>query len=133
STVFAVAPGYAPSSGTFDEKQDDPKQLTIKLGPEGRIAGTVVDEAGKGLAGAKVWAIPVTPGSSMSHSAIPADAVLTNADGAFQIGSLAAGNHSLQAQHPSKLLSAPQCVEVETGKTQQGLTIRMRSGLVLAG
>src|SRR4029077_6369309 len=66
--VMVVAPGHAPATDSFQlDEKDNPKQLTVKLGQEGRIAGKVVAEDGSGVAGARVWAVNVPANTSMGY------------------------------------------------------------------
>lgn len=82
----------------FDvDKPDGDEPIVLKLPAARRVTGKVQDAAGKPLANAEVWVVPMQPNSSLGYSYKPHNAVRTAADGSFEIVGLGPRNYSVQA------------------------------------
>lgn len=92
-------------------------------GPEGRLFGRVVDEAGQGIPGATLQLF-------VSGSAQPRASALTDSEGTFAFGATGAGRYDL---HVSHVAFGSRTVPVVMSDKDQALTIRMRAGVMAQG
>jgi protocatechuate 3,4-dioxygenase beta subunit len=118
----------------------DQANLVVTLEPRASIAGKVIDASGAAVPGVRVAAEPEVPGLPSRASRVVApqrDAVITGADGSFQIVGLDAGTlelivrddqGSLSPAHGDKLAE----VELTRGQALTGLvlTVEPRDGKI---
>lgn len=91
--VRAVADGYAPTSAFTTIGSSGAKgQITMTLHKGYPVTGKVVDEAGRGIAKAKV-----SSSDGMWDFASPDDGVTTDDKGVFAFSAIAPGSHTLSA------------------------------------
>jgi Carboxypeptidase regulatory-like domain len=93
--VVAAAAGYAPGNAfTTVGSAGATGALTITLHKGYAVAGRVIDDAGKPIAGARITASEGLGGEADRDGA---DAATTDAKGGFTIAALASGSHRLRA------------------------------------
>ena len=104
--ILARHPGLAP---TYSQALVAGGAVLLRLEPAQAISGTVVDEEGRPVDGARVEARATTwpaddefPATQRAHQA--RGAVRTDADGRFRLGGLGDGVHSLTATVPGSLV-----------------------------
>lgn len=103
----------------------------LVLLPGARVAGTVLDEAGKPVAGARV----VYSGASdwMQQADDRRDAVVSGSDGGFAFPAMPAGSFRFLASHDALAPGSSTLVTLD-GKTERtGVTITMAQGATIAG
>lgn len=115
--VQIAAEGYA-SSWSDEVNPDENTPVVVELTAGGGIRGTVVDENGKLVSGAKVTAISET-----------VEAV----DGVFELEHLAPGPVSLKAVHKDYTFSEVDDIKVEEGKITDGVEIVLKKGGTVQG
>ena len=139
---FAVTPGeweiFAKANGYRDPKPvsltvmvgSDPAPVTIRLGPQGVVRGTLVSDSGKTVAGARIsFTEPGgndPRGGEKGGSLDWGNAVRSRSDGGFELAG-ASGDGRLFVYHPEY---EPELVPVlvpETGAIDVGL-VSMRAG-----
>ncbi|MBL0220441.1 MAG: carboxypeptidase regulatory-like domain-containing protein [Myxococcales bacterium] len=126
--------GYAPGMArTFQWIQvgsgDNDAQLTLV--PGAKVAGTVVDDKGAAVAGARVVYSGASDWSQQADERH--DAVVSGADGAFVFEALPAGSFRFVASHDDLAPGTSTIVTLD-GKTERtGVTIVMAAGAVVRG
>jgi protocatechuate 3,4-dioxygenase beta subunit len=111
-----------------------PQPLEVVLAPGSRVAGRVVDDAGKPVAGAGV-ALYRTTGGMFAGGMLPgspAGRATTDEDGRFAIEGVEAGKIALRASARG-YLEAPLDLEVAAGKDLAEVEVTLKSGAVVAG
>ncbi|HEX3763211.1 MAG TPA: carboxypeptidase regulatory-like domain-containing protein [Kofleriaceae bacterium] len=119
----------------------DRSDLVVTLEPRASIAGKVVDAGGAAVPGVQVAASPDAPGLPRSAARIALsqarDAVVTGADGAFQIVGLEAGKLELAVRDAQGVLAPAHGdklaeVELTRGQALTGLvlTVEPRDGTI---
>jgi protocatechuate 3,4-dioxygenase beta subunit len=103
----------------------------IRLGPAGRVRGTVVDEGGRPVADAEVttWSQRNYESGDLSHRAPQAQ---TRSDGSFEIGGLNPGTVRIDVFH-RRLGTAQASVEVDPGQGPATLRVSLVPGGRLEG
>jgi uncharacterized GH25 family protein len=128
--IEATASGYAPNRTVTTVGSGGATgtvQITLRKGVA--VSGRVVDDTGKAIANAKVSAASENWG--MGDETGEAD-VITNAQGAFTIPSLAAGTHRLTAIDGEHAPAWSTPITVKDAPVS-GVTITMKAGGTLAG
>lgn len=90
---------------------------------QGRLSGTVVDESGIGIPSATLQLF-------VSGSAQPRASAVTDDDGRFDLGIVAAGSYGL---HVSHVAFGSRVLTVAMTEADRDLSIRMRSGVMAQG
>jgi uncharacterized GH25 family protein len=128
--LAAFAPGMAHVFQWLQVGSGD-NDAALTLVPGAKVSGTVVDEQGKPVAGARV----VYSGASdwMQQADDRRDAVVSGADGAFAFPALPAGSFRLLASHDDLAPGTSTLITLD-GKTERtGVTITMAAGAVIRG
>lgn len=132
TTVMASAPRYGAATGTKTiSVGDKAATLELALRTGAALSGTVVDESGTGIGGARVW--PVDVSSAWEQAGADLAAVTSAADGTFTIAALPAGSYLLRGkteQH-APASTAPITVTGETATT--GIRIVMKAAASVSG
>jgi carboxypeptidase family protein len=139
--TFALI-GFSPGAWSVNAKADDhdpgegvhvqvPSEGTvvIALTRAGRIAGTVVDPAGQGVAGASVSARLGTSGRNRWESR----EATTGKDGSFEITDVPASSSNVVATADDFAPSAASVVEVAPGERVAGIVLALTQGGRLEG
>jgi hypothetical protein len=119
--VFVRAPGFADKSVAVPGVQPGQtvQNILVRLGPESRVAGVVMDDAGNPIRGAYIYNGPI-PRSEYERER---DALTTtNADGRFDISGLVNGE-IVVAAYKSGYLSASKTIHVSGPETTAQLTL----------
>lgn len=113
-------------------------QSVVLMRSGGSVAGRVVDAAGKGVAGAKVYAYPDREDLSGAGAGdLPASPTRreteTGPDGAFRLDHVPAGRRALVAIAPDRVPAVLRGVDVAEGSERTGLLLGTAAGDVLSG
>lgn len=127
------AKGYAPAAVMTWTAGDPrvPTRFGVTLGRGAAVAGKVVDETGKPVAGARVTA-------ALASEPFPVvdprrDGVLSGADGAFTLPALAAGTYRLAATDASHAAATSGTFIVDGASPRKGFELVMTAGGVVKG
>ncbi|HET6201875.1 MAG TPA: carboxypeptidase regulatory-like domain-containing protein [Planctomycetota bacterium] len=130
--LAARAEGEGPAVRTgIDVLEGKEVRLDLALPAEGAIAGTVVDEAGRPIAGAKVDA--KAGGDPSTLLAMGDHKVDASEDGSFRLGGLAAGEFGVSAEKDGWKRSKRIKVRVEEGATAKGISLVLPEGNSISG
>jgi hypothetical protein len=124
--VMVVAPGRATYFAEVEWKPatDGATEIAVVTKPGRTQRGTVVDAAGKPVAGAFVWARRATKNDGRPASMPDFDAVRTGADGAFALDGLGAGGWRVRGSQGTRVAkSLP--VEVRADADPEPLRIQL--------
>lgn len=128
--LAAYAPGMAHVFQWLQVGSGD-NDAALTLVPGAQVSGTVVDDQGKPVAGARV----VYSGASdwVQQADDRRDAVVSGPDGAFAFSGLPAGSFRLLATHDDLAPGSSTLITLD-GKTERtGVTITMAAGAVIRG
>ncbi|MCA9525010.1 MAG: carboxypeptidase regulatory-like domain-containing protein, partial [Myxococcales bacterium] len=114
--------------GTAREPVSGPGEIVLRLPLGGFIAGRVVDQAGRPVEDFSVSASPLTWG----RGGPPAQS-FSSEDGHFLLGPLAAGRMEIWAAAEGYQPAERRGVEVRAGETVEGITLTLRTSVVLEG
>ncbi len=139
-TVRADRTGYLPTALTgiiADTASARSPAAAIALEPAASVAGVVVDEKGRAVAGARVHVArgPVNPRlrGGATPGAAPRETV-TGPDGAFRLDSLAAARGvSIEAVKSGFAPAQLPGVTLKAGQTIRGVSLTLRAGLTASG
>lgn len=129
-TVRVRADGYAEGSASGTIRNERGRRATelprVSLEREATASGTVVDEAGKPVVGARVAAgsVPVV----LSGDKLPSRVVLTDRSGAFTLGQLPSGRLALEAYAAGVGRGRIEGVATERGRETRDVRIVLRGG-----
>ncbi len=127
-TLWASAPGYAPSIPARLDGTADIEDLRLLLTKGGRVSGRVVDARNIAIAGAKV---SLTSASSAGHAGPAAE---TDGAGQFLISSVRAGEYSPTAEAKGYFADAAgDVVLVKEGEESAGIVLTMSPACALRG
>lgn len=130
--VAVTAKGFSPGSGTARiGKGEKQAKLEIALVKGAPVSGKVVDDAGKAVAGARVW--PVDAANAWAGGAGDRAAVTSAADGTFTIPALAAGSWILQAKDDTHAPASTRPITVSGEVPTTGIEIVLPAAAVIAG
>lgn len=128
--VAAWAPGYAREflpavvgSGTT--------ALRVELSRGAELAGRVVDEAGKPVAGARVRYEAAQ--DAITGSDLVRDSVESDADGKFSFPALPLGSYRLMANHPTLALGFTDLISLDGTTAKRDVSIAMAAGARVEG
>jgi carboxypeptidase family protein/PDZ domain-containing protein len=108
-------------------REDRPFELEpIELTEAGLISGTVLDEAGEPVSGARVG-VGFVP-AFLPAGAIPSEMVLSDAAGAFELRGVKPGAVTLSAYAASAGRASVSGVEVSAGRTTTGVALQLHGG-----
>ncbi|HUQ05810.1 MAG TPA: sigma-70 family RNA polymerase sigma factor [Kofleriaceae bacterium] len=127
------AKGFAPAS-VLAQTTGDPKspdRIAVSLGKGAAFAGTVVDEAGKPVGGARVTAALVTEPFPVIDPR--RDGVVTDDDGAFAFPALASGTYRMSATDATHAAATSAPITVDGVNARKGLQLVMTAGGVVRG
>lgn len=133
--VQILADGYAPALSP-EISTDAPEDTVIALTQGGSITGTVTNQQGQRVTGARV--IPLSLNKDMPLSAktrfvSEEGAVVTTPEGAFTLNHLPAGVETLKVAHPDYAPAIVKTAEILEGRNHEGLEITLLSGGTLEG
>src|ERR1700722_4460163 len=128
--VEASADGYAiTKSPPANTDLDLNKEIRITLSKGLTLAGTVVDETGRRIAGATVFASSIYGRTlPVSVAKLPADAGLTTTGGRFRFEHLSPGTETIRVLHPDYAFAEVKDIELKADATTPPLTITMKRG-----
>jgi len=136
--IEIAAEGFA-WTWSEDVNTDQNVPVVIKLGTGGSIKGTVVDEKGNPVSGAKV--LPLSKAGGIKN-ALPAyikdpfeseDGAVETVNGKFELKYLAAGKESIKVVHPDYAYSIVSDIEVKEGRTTEGIEAVLNKGATVQG
>ncbi|MCA8958791.1 MAG: carboxypeptidase regulatory-like domain-containing protein, partial [Planctomycetes bacterium] len=137
AALLVKAPGYAPTllhGVHFDPQRPDARSAKVELQRECVVAGTVVDERGKPLPGARIRCFRQRERDLDPSIQAERDAdSRTDARGAFRIEQLAEGEYELSITHPARPPAAPVAIRLGTAEHKAGIVVRMPRGVMLRG
>ncbi len=119
--VQILTEGYAPALSA-EINTDDPGDTVLSLTSGGTLTGTVTDQQGTLVTGAKV--IPLS---------FNEDGAVATAQGLFTLNHLPAGFETLKVMHPDYAPSVIRTAEILEGQTLEGLNIILQPGGTLEG
>ncbi|MGD1043157.1 MAG: hypothetical protein ABR913_08880 [Sedimentisphaerales bacterium] len=132
--VQIAAEGFAWTwSQEVDTSRDTP--VVVKLVAGGSIKGSVVDDKGKPVNGAKVMPMSkaVETRGSTKDTLISDNDTVETVNGSFVLNNLAEGRESIKAVHPDYPFSIIDNIEVKEGKITEGIKIVLRKGGTVEG
>jgi RNA polymerase sigma factor (sigma-70 family) len=127
------ATGFAPGAVMVSWNGDpaSPRRVAIVLERGAAVAGHVLDEGGKPVAGARVTAQPAFDPFPVVDPR--RDGVLTGADGAFQLPALSAGTWRLGATHGEHGPASSAPLTVDGAHPRTGVELVLTAGGVVRG
>ncbi len=131
--LAVVAKGYAPAAIMVSTSGDPkiPSRYAVALGRGAAVAGRVIDEAGKPIAGARVTAASASEPFPVIDPR--RDGVLTGADGAFTIPALAAGSYRLTASDAAHAAATSTPIVLDGKSPRGGFELVMSGGGAIRG
>ncbi|MFY9342442.1 MAG: carboxypeptidase-like regulatory domain-containing protein [Planctomycetota bacterium] len=130
-TVVIRAKGFVPMTlRDVQWSSERPPVLEARLVREAAISGTVVDESGRAIEGA---AIIVDEREEDSPWYSGHAGLVSDPDGAFRIGGLAGGKHTLRASAPGLPVADVVEVDVPASSTREGVKLVVPRGASIAG
>ncbi len=126
--VVAVAPGYAAATAAVP-LGGGARRTELRLVRGGGLAGTVVDEAGRPVGGARVVVDPLTA----AFTPPGALGATTGPDGRFAIPGLAAATYAVSASHEEAGACDEPHVSVVASTSPTEVALTLRRGATLAG
>lgn len=128
--VAAFAPGMAHVFQWLQVGAGE-SEVALTLAPGAKVSGTVIDEQGKPVPGARVVYSGASDWSQQADER--RDAVVSGTDGGFVFDALPAGSFRLVATHDDLAPGASTLITLD-GKTERtGITITMAAGAVIRG
>jgi protocatechuate 3,4-dioxygenase beta subunit len=115
---------------------DEGGPVTVGLRAGGSIRGTVVDEQGRGVAGARVIPLSKASGTMPRVKDVfvsEAGSVVTGAAGEFILKSIAAGSETLRVNHADYTFATAEGIEVLDGRATEGVEITLTKGGTVEG
>ncbi len=127
------ATGFAPAAMMLSTTGDPaaPTRIAVALGKGAAIAGKVIDEAGKPVAGARVVATAMSEPFPVVDPR--RDGVESAADGSFSIPALAAGTWRLTATHVDRAPGMSTPITIDGIHERTGVQLVLEAGAVLRG
>ncbi len=135
-TVLAHAPGCAPSDEITVSLPQTENALPVQfnLRAEARVSGRVLTPDGQPAVGAQVeLASNSLQKLSKVYHSLGEERALTDANGAFDLGGLSAGNVALVARAQGWAESQAVEVELLDGLPSEDIVLRLRKGATLTG
>jgi len=132
--VQVAAHGYAPV-WSHEINTDNSEPVVIHLSPGGTLAGTVVDESGKRLDGAKVIPLSLACGATPKTQTVfvSEEGAVDTTEGSFILKHLPPGRETVRVTYPGHAISFIDQIEIAEGRATQGLEIVVRSGGIIEG
>ncbi len=131
--VAVTARGFAPAAVMMSTSGDPlaPVRVAVTLGRGAAVAGRVIDDGGKPVAGARVTA-------ALASEPFPVidprkDGVVSGADGAFTLPALAAGTYRLMASDASHAAATSTPFVVDGVSPRHGFELVVTAGGVIKG
>ena len=128
--IAAWAPGLAHAT-TWISVGAGEASAKLVLVQGAQVSGTVVDDHGKPVAGARVTYHGTSDWSQQGDPRY--DAVTTGADGAFAIAAMPAGTFRFAAAHPEYAPGSSPQVTLDGKTEKRGITIQLDAGVVVKG
>ena len=132
--IQIAAEGF-PWTWSEDVNTDQNVPVVIKLSIGGSIKGSVVDEKGNPVSGAKV--IPFSMAGALSPSAkeafVSEDGAVETKDGKFVLNNLQPGKETLKVIHADYAPSIVKDIEVTDGQTTEEIKIVLLKGATVEG
>jgi RNA polymerase sigma factor (sigma-70 family) len=131
--LAVTAKGFAPASVLASTSGDPkaPDRIAVTLGKGAAFAGTVVDENGKPVGGARVTAALVTEPFPVVDPR--RDGVLTDEDGAFTFPALASGTYRMSATDATHAAATSSPITLDGVTARKGLELVMTAGGAVRG
>jgi protocatechuate 3,4-dioxygenase beta subunit len=128
--LTAVAPGYGASvSEQFISEVTT--ELRLELARGAPLRGVVVDQARKGVSGARVTYEPA--GDWTLRPGLNVHGVTTDARGRFEFAAIAAGTYRLLAHKPGYAIAVSAPVRLDGRHEESGMTLELSSGGTVTG
>lgn len=129
--VAALATGFAPGYGYVRVPAGGTAEATIALVRGAPVAGRVVDDDGRPVAGARV---SYAGASEWTQTADPElDGVITGAHGDFRFAALPAGTFRFIAQHPERAPGSSAMITLDGSTARSGIAIALSAAGRVAG
>lgn len=131
-TLRVEAARFAPAArmvSTGDRAGEE--RIVVRLDRGAPVSGRVVSAAGAPVAGARVWASAASEPFPVIDPQL--DAVVTDADGRWQMAALAAGTYRFAASHPAHAQTTTAPIALSGATARDGVDIQLDDGGVLAG
>ncbi len=136
--VQIAAEGYA-WAWSEDVNTDQNVPVVVKLSAGGSIKGSVVDEKGNPVSGAKVLPLSKAGGVNTTMPTyirdpfISEDSAVETVNGKFELKHLQAGKESIKVLHPDYAYSIVSDIEVKEGRTTEGIEVVLNKGATVQG
>ncbi len=134
-TVAVIADDYAIATSVPVNTEDQPDELlSIKLTKGIPLAGKVVDKNGEPIDAATVRALSLSAGAMdrvLDRFVTNEGAVLTDADGRFELRNLRVGTESVRADHPDFAFSELRNIELKPANEE--LVVTLSPGATIRG
>lgn len=131
--LAVIAEGYSPVATMLWSSGDPaaPTRVTVALAKGAPVSGTVVDEAGKPVGGARVVASPLSDPFALVDAR--RDGVETKPDGTFALPAIAAGTWRLTATQVDRAPGTSPPVTVDGVHARTGVKVVLAQAAVLRG
>ncbi|NQV34818.1 MAG: sigma-70 family RNA polymerase sigma factor, partial [Phycisphaeraceae bacterium] len=129
-----LAEGYAPALSP-EINTDDPEDTIISLSQGGSITGTVTNQQGELLTGAKVTALSLSGGATSSTQTrfMSEEGAVITTLGVFTLNHLPSGVETLKVAHPDYAPAIITTADILEGQIHEGLEIILAAGGALQG
>lgn len=127
------ASGYAPNASMFDLAGDPSvaQRRTVEMLRGAPVSGRVVDESGKGVAGARVIADPASEPFPVVDPR--RDGVTTDGEGNWRLPAVGAGTYRFVATHAKYAPGTSAPAPLDGTNERSGVEIVMQTGVTLSG
>jgi len=128
-----LAEGFVQNEDSVTVVVPQTEELVVRLSSAGTLRGVVLDPSGRPVNGAEVTKLSSGEGNPFMAMFGGEQDASTNERGEFELKPVGRGTWKLSARKEGWAHSAPLEVQVEAGKTLEGLVIQLRSGGTIAG
>ncbi|HTE04740.1 MAG TPA: sigma-70 family RNA polymerase sigma factor, partial [Planctomycetota bacterium] len=125
-----------PAERIVNPKPGESIDITLQLPGDWQLGGTVLDEAGAPVVGARVMALRLPdeePAETVLYDAVPKDSAWVDAPGAFALRLRKAGTYLVAAFAKGRPMSAPQQVRIEGTRSRQALALTLEPPATISG
>jgi uncharacterized GH25 family protein len=140
TTFVSVAPGGYQLAAWADGKARTLQWLNVGAGDAqaklvlvggAKVSGRVVDEAGTGIAGARITFHGASDWSQQANERL--DGVMSEKDGSFTFAAMPAGSYRFAAAHSDFARGSTQIVTLDGAHPHDGVEIKLEKGAVVRG